>query len=102
MIALLAAAYRPILDPISELSPRAHDWWWLTIIPLALFVSIAYKGVRHPGLDDHPAPPHAGLRGFARAVVVMATQIILAMIALAAGLYILVEIAVPILERVTG
>jgi hypothetical protein len=91
--ALLAQAtqphpYRPFLDPISLAVPQLHDWWWLTLIPIALFVSMAYKGVRLQTLEQ-----------YWKQVIVMMLQIILAMIGLAIGLYLLIELVVPLLDR---
>lgn len=74
-------AYVPFITPLN-----LHDWWWLMLIPMSLFLSIAYKGVR---LSDLSAST------FIRAVVVMTAQIVLAMIALAIGLYVLIERIVP-------
>lgn len=75
-------AWTPFLEPID-----LHQLWWLTLIPLALFVSMAYKAVRLPDLDE-----------YWRAVAIMTTQIVLAMIALAAALHILIEFIVPFLS----
>lgn len=61
--------------------------WWLTIIPISLFVSMAYKAVRLPDLQH-----------YWRAVAVMTAQIIIAMIALAAALHIVIEFIVPFLS----
>lgn len=76
-------AWRPFLDPLD-----LHTLWWLTLIPMALFVAMAYKAVRLPELDD-----------YWRSVAVMTVQIILAMIALAAALHLIIEFAVPLLSR---
>ncbi len=75
-------AWTPFLEPLD-----LHAMWWLTIIPISLFVSMAYKAVRLPDLHD-----------YWRTVAVMTTQIILAMIALAAALHILIEFIVPFLS----
>lgn len=76
-------AWRPFLDPLD-----LHTLWWLTLIPMALFVAMAYKAVRLPELDD-----------YWRSVAVMTAQIILAMIALAAALHLIIEFVVPLLSR---
>lgn len=76
-------AWRPFLEPLD-----LHTLWWLTLIPMALFVAMAYKAVRLPELDD-----------YWRSVAVMTAQIVLAMIALAAALHLIIEFAVPLLSR---
>lgn len=73
--------YRPFLDPL-----RVHDEWWLTLIPLALLISVAYKAVRVRTFHSFP-----------RAVLTMAVQIIVAMVALAAAQHVFVEMIVPAL-----
>ena len=76
---LAAGAWRPFLDPID-----AHEWWYLLLVPMSFFISIAYKAVRLQTLD-----------GFWKAVVIMTIQIILGMLALAAAFYLLVQVYIP-------
>lgn len=71
-------AYTPFLDPLD-----LHDAWWLTLAPLALGISIAYKATR---MRD--------LAGYWRAVLVMTIQVLLGMVALAAGAFVLIEVIV--------
>lgn len=66
--------YRPFIDPL-----ELHDWWWVLIIPMSLFVSIAYKAVRLKTMDK-----------FAQQSLLMTAQIILGMLALAGASYWLV------------
>lgn len=78
---LAANSWRPFIDPID-----AHGWWFLLLIPMSLLIAIAYKAVRSPSLD-----------GYWRLVIIMTIQTILGMLALAAALYIIVQIFVPML-----
>lgn len=71
--------YRPFIDPIN-----LHDRWWLTLIPLALGISLAYKAVRVKSFDT-----------YAREVLWMTTQIVGGMALLAALLYVFVDVIVP-------
>lgn len=71
--------WRPFLDPID-----LHDRWWLTIIPLALGISIAYKAVRVQTLER-----------FWPRVLLMTGQVVAGMIALAVCVFLLVEVLVP-------
>lgn len=75
------ASWRPFLDPL-----HLHAYWWAFMVPLALGISVTYRAVR---MRD--------MRGYWRAVAVMTVQIILAMIALGAAAFILVEYLIPML-----
>lgn len=75
-------AWRPFLDPLP-----LHQWWWLTLIPLSLFVSMTYKAVRLPDL----AP-------FWKQAFLMAAQMVLGMAGLAVMVYLAVEVLLPMVE----
>lgn len=72
-------AWRPFRDPLPM-----HDTWWLTIVPLALFISVAYKGVR----TAHP-------KRLAVAIPMMTLQIIGAVVLFGVGVHLLLEYAIP-------
>ena len=74
--------YVPFVEPISLF----QTWWYLLLIPLALGISIIYKAMRVYDLAT-----------FWWQVAVMTIQIVLAMIALAVGLVVLVQLIVPML-----
>lgn len=74
-------AYRPFLEPL-----QIHDQWWLTIIPLAFLVAVAYKAVRVRAFDV-----------YWKQVLMMTVQIVVAMVALAVAQHVFVEIIVPLL-----
>ena len=77
-------AYRPFLDP----APGAAQWWWLTIIPLSVLISMVYKAGRINTLDD--------MQRYWKRVAIMSAQVIALMIGLAAALHIVVEFIVPL------
>ena len=77
-----SGGYRPFLDPLD-----LHLTWWVTLIPLAFFISFAYKAVR---LEDVSTVP------FLKHVIVMTVQIVAAMIALAVASYILILKVMPL------
>lgn len=77
----LELAYRPFLDPLN-----AHGVWYLFLLPMSLFVSIAYKSVRV-----------SEMKHFMRQVIVMTIQIIIAMIALGVAVYLFVQHIVPLI-----
>ena len=87
MIALvtIAEAWRPMLDPL----PIAGHWPWL-LIPLAIGISIAYKAVRVGSREAYP-----------KAVVIMTTQIVLAMLALGVAAYLIVWFVVPAITPIS-
>ena len=74
-------AWRPILDPL----PIDH-LWYLLLIPISIGIALAYKSVRVPNLAEYP-----------KQVAVMAIQTMLAMIGLAVGAYLVIEVALPII-----
>jgi hypothetical protein len=78
-------AYTPFLQPLN-----VHDVWWFMLIPMALFMSMAYKGVRLRELSA---------RWYWRSVLVMTAQVVLALVALAVGMWIAVEHVVPWFQR---
>jgi len=81
-IAPLAFAWRPFLDPINGLQ---RHWFWL-LIPLALCVSMTYKAVR---LES--------MQGYWRRVFIMSTQLIVAIIAMGAAAFLVIEYVLPII-----
>ena len=81
-------AYTPFLDPSTERTQAASDLWWLTLVLLALFTSIAYKAVRMHELDR-----------FLLNVVVMTAQILGAMLAIGLGLALAVEVVLPLVSK---
>jgi hypothetical protein len=64
--------------------PAAHRWWWLLVIPLSLGVSMAWKSVRVLDLKHHW-----------REVLVMGGQIVLAVVGIAVGLFLLIQVVLP-------
>lgn len=74
-------AYTPFLQPLN-----IHDWWWFAVLPISFFISMAYKGVR---LRDISA------RAYWRQVLVMSAQVVLALVALGAAMFLCVEVIVP-------
>lgn len=79
-------AYLPFVDPL----PAAHDWWWLTAPVLCLGIAMVHKAYRMPSLE-----------GYAKAVGIMAFQVLVAMILFAAALFVLVLLIVPRLPMPT-
>lgn len=76
------AAYIPFVTPINAL----HEWWYLLLVPLAFGISVIYRGVRLRSLDH-----------FWKRVTFTTVQIVLAMVGLAIGLNILVQVVIPLL-----
>ena len=72
-------SYRPFIDPID-----AHRWWFLLLLPMAFFLSLAYKSVRVADLKD-----------LMRGTLIMSAQITLAMIALGFAFYTFVQFILP-------
>jgi hypothetical protein len=75
---MITLAHRFFIDPLD-----VHSLWWLTLLPIALFISMAYKAIRLPTMDRYWPQ-----------VASMAVQIVLAMIGLAAACYVIIELFV--------
>jgi hypothetical protein len=71
-------AWRPFLEPINAL----HDWWWVTLFPLALFVAVIYKTTRVADTKDLP-----------KEAARLTAQIILGMIGLGVAIHVVAELA---------
>ncbi|MSR40894.1 MAG: hypothetical protein EXS10_03215 [Phycisphaerales bacterium] len=75
-------AWTPFLEP----APAIALWWWALAIPMALFVAMAYKATRVKEMTD-----------FWRATIKMTVQILAAMIGIAVGLALLIQVLLPML-----
>ncbi len=75
-------AYRPFLDPL-PLPPGA---WWLTLVPMAFFIAVAYKAVRRRSLV-----------GFWKSSLLMAGQIVFFIALAGLGVHVVVEWIAPAL-----
>ena len=75
-------AYTPFLEPL----PLPAGAWWLTIIPMAFFIAVAYKAVRRNSLN-----------GFWKSAAMMAAQIVFFIALAGFAVHAVVEWAVPAL-----
>ena len=73
-------AWIPFVEPL----PSVGSWWPVLLLPLSVGISMIYKALRIPTL-----------RHFVREVVIMTTQIIVAMIVLSVALILLVQVVIP-------
>lgn len=74
-------AYTPFIDPIN-----IHQYWYLLLLPVAFFVSLAYKACRVEPLSD-----------LAKEVAVMTVQIVIVMILLGVASFLFVERVLPMI-----
>jgi len=84
-------SWRPFIDPLDVALPALQLYWFVLLIPVSVFVSIAYKAVRVRDVGDIP-----------RAAGIMSVQIIAAMIALGIASYLLVQIVIPMIAPMPG
>jgi hypothetical protein len=75
----LLLGYTVLFDPLD-----AHGVWWLTVLPLAIGISMAYKGARVKTFE-----------AYWRNVVMMTVQVVVALVGLAALSYVVLELIVP-------
>jgi hypothetical protein len=73
-------AWRPFIDPLD-----AHGTWYLLLLPLVFFISMVWKAVRLPSLEN-----------YWRQVLMMTAQGIVGLVALALTSYLLVQVYVRI------
>ena len=75
-------AWTPFLQPVTD----AVHWWWALLLPMVVGVSITWKALRLVSLER-----------YWREVWFMSAQLLAGMVALAAGLMLLVRVVVPLL-----
>ncbi len=75
-------AWIPLAEPI----PGVIHWWWAWIAPMVLGVGMIWKAIRLRDLDR-----------YWQEVFRMSGQVLVGMMALAAGLMLLVRVVLPLL-----
>lgn len=75
-------AWSPVLEP----APGIAHWWWALSIPMALFVAMAYKATRVKEMSEYWG-----------ATIKMMVQILAAMVGIAVGLALLIQVVLPLL-----
>jgi hypothetical protein len=75
-------AWTPFIEPI----PTIGSWWPLLLLPLSIGLSLVFRAIRTKDLSN-----------YARDVVIMSMQIILAMVGLGIVFGIVVQWLVPML-----
>jgi len=79
-------AYTPFIDALS-----IHEYWYLLIVPMVVFVAIGYKAVR---VSD--------MGGYWKNVFVFVVQVLGVMAVLAVGFTLVVTVLVPMLAPMPG
>jgi hypothetical protein len=77
-----ALAWIPFLEPL----PGVESWWLLLLLPLCFGIAAIHKAMR--------VPPRAD---YWRQVMVLSMQLVVGMAALAVGLFLLVQVVLPLL-----
>jgi hypothetical protein len=77
------ASYIPFLHPVNAL----QGTWYLLLLPMAFGIAVIYKALRVRRMERYWSQ-----------VSLMTVQIVLAMVALAAGLAILVQLVIPMIR----
>jgi hypothetical protein len=75
-------AWIPLIEPM----PGVIHWWWAWIVPMVLGVSMTWKAIRLKSLERY-WPEVARMSG----------QVLAGMVALTAGLILLVRVVLPLL-----
>lgn len=75
-------AWIPFLGPL----PGVESWWMLLLLPLCFGIAAIHKAMRVPSLAD-----------YWRQVGVLSMQLVVGMAALGVGLFLLVQVVLPML-----
>jgi uncharacterized membrane protein YqgA involved in biofilm formation len=86
MILSPTLAYTPFIDAIA-----IHDFWYLLIIPMSIFLAIGYKSVRCSNMKKFP-----------RSVAVFTIQILGGLLLLAIAFTIVINVLLPLLAPLPG
>lgn len=81
---MMTLAYTPFIDALS-----IHEYWYLLIIPMSIFLAIGYKSVRCSDMDK-----------FFRQVVIFTIQILGGLMLLAIAFTIVIVVLLPMLAPV--
>ena len=81
---MIPLAYTPFIDALS-----IHEYWYLLIIPMSIFLAIGYKSVRCSDMDK-----------FFRQVVIFTIQILGGLMLLAIAFTIVIVVLLPMLAPV--
>ncbi len=79
-------AYTPFIDAMA-----IHEYWYLLIIPMSIFLAIGYKSVRCSDMNK-----------FARSVIEFTILILGGLLLLAIGFTIVITVLLPMLAPLPG
>jgi len=82
----MTLAYTPFIDALS-----IHEYWYLLIVPMSIFLAIGYKSVRCSNLKHFP-----------REVVVFTVLVLGGLILLAIAFTIVIAVLLPMLAPMPG
>lgn len=78
--------YTPFVDAMS-----IHEFWYLLIIPMAIFLAIGYKAIRCSSMKKYP-----------REVVVFTIQILGGLLLMAIAFTLVVTVLIPMIAPMPG
>lgn len=78
----MTLAYTPFVDALS-----IHEYWYLLIIPMAIFLAIGYKSVRCGDMSH-----------FLREVIIFTIQVLGGLLLLAIAFTIIIVVILPLLS----
>ena len=82
----MTLAYTPFIDAVS-----IHEYWYLLIVPMSIFLAIGYKSVRCSNLKNFP-----------REVVVFTVLVLGGLMLLAIAFTIVIAVLLPMLAPIPG
>lgn len=78
---LTTLAYTPFIDALA-----VHEYWYLLIVPMSIFLAIGYKAIRCTHLKDYP-----------REVTVFTVQVLGGLLLLAIAFTVVITLIIPML-----
>ncbi len=83
---MMTLAYTPFIDALA-----IHDYWYLLIIPMSIFLAIGYKSIRCSDMSR-----------FGREVVIFTIQILGGLLLLAIAFTVVIVVLLPLLAPMPG
>jgi len=83
---MIPLAYTPFIDALA-----VHEYWYLLIVPMSIFLAIGYKAVRCSDLSK-----------FIREVIVFTIQVLGGLLLLAIAFTLVIVVLLPMIAPIPG
>jgi uncharacterized membrane protein YqgA involved in biofilm formation len=83
---MIPLAYTPFIDALA-----VHEYWYLLIVPMSIFLAIGYKAVRCSDLSN-----------FVREVIIFTIQVLGGLLLLAIAFTLVIVVLLPMIAPIPG